>query len=158
MHSMIKPHCLFLTFIVTLSSCKGNSDKDVVSMSADSVAVVAELDTMVVADSALTEDHNVDTLPSWLYKPKATDTSPPKVKNKLSKAYNEGYDNGYEDGYEDAIDRNAFRESYDESCSYKGKKLDDYEEGYEDGYDDGWYDGKADEDVNDSQEDEEYDY
>lgn len=153
---MIKPQHLILAFTITFCSCKGSQEKTVERLPTDSVAVVAEPDTAVVTDSTLTEVQNTDSLPSWLYKPKSTDTSPPKVKTKLSKAYNEGFDNGYEDGYEDAIDRNLFRESYDESCRYKGKKLDDYEEGYEDGYDDGWYDGKADE--NDSQEDEEYDY
>ena len=154
---MIKPQHIILAFTIALCSCKGSQEKDIDPLPADSVAVVAETD-IVVADSALSEVQNTDSLPSWLYKPKSIDTSPPNVKTKLSKAYNEGYEKGYEDGFEDAVDRNAFQESYDESSRYKGKKLDDYEEGYEDGYDDGWYDGKADEDENDSQEDEEYDY
>lgn len=153
---MIKLIYIFLAFTITFCSCKGSQEKNVDPQpAADSVEIVTEPDT-VMADSTLTEAQDTDSLPSWLYKPKATDTSPPKVKTKLSKAYNEGYDQGYEDGYEDAVDRNAFQESYDESTRYKGKKLADYEEGYDDGYDDGWYDGKADD--NDSQEDEEYDY
>ncbi len=149
---------IFIAFSVAFCSCNGNKVKNAETQPTDSVAAATEPDTAIVSDSTLTEANNTDSLPSWLCKPKSTDTSPPKVKTQLSKAYNEGYDKGYEDGFEDAVDRNAFQESYDESCRYKGKKLDDYEEGYDDGYDDGWYDGKADEDENDTQEDEEYDY
>lgn len=152
---MIKSHYIFFTFITTLYSCKGNNDSHAGPMPADSVVAI-EPDTSEVIDSNLMEANETDSLSLLMSEAKETDTSPPKVKYKTSKAYDEGYEKGYDDGYEDAVDRNAFQESYDESTRYKGKKLIDYEEGYDDGYDDGWYDGKADD--NDSQEDEEYDY
>lgn len=152
---MIKPQYIILAFSIAFCSCKGTQEKNSETQPADSVAIVAEPDT-VVTDSTFAEVHSIDSLPLPIAEVPETNPNPVYVEPKTTKAYDEGYDNGYDDGYEDGVDRNGYQSSYDESCRYKGKKMRDYEDGYEEGYEDGYYDGKA--DVSDNPDvDDEYD-